>query len=249
MISHFSKEQALKYDEELLKLETIPEEEWQEQITTSQDNGLDEDEKNMTDMLDTEQRKELENALLALEKEIERKQDNETPSPNSQALEALMSRLFAASVGKDELVKGVSETTLDVSESVDVGEANLEDDLEEPLEKEQAENESDEDSYEFEDTGAKVDFAIEVFSINKQIQLQLQGVKDSEHLIANDQERQYFDAVVEKLTSQLDELQEIKVKIYYYRSILKDGDQDQELQHATIQPQETEEVKECFRFN
>ena len=74
----------------------------------------------------------------------------------------------------------------------------------------------------------------------------MQAVKQSEHLISSEDERDYFNMVVEKLGNQLEELHDIKEKVALYQQMARENEelQEQDRSEPTLERQETEVMEE-----
>jgi hypothetical protein len=88
-----------------------------------------------------------------------------------------------------------------------------------------------------EDTASRIQFAIE------EITNQLVLVKGSESLISNEQEREYYGTVVEKLEGQLVELQQIQTELLAYREIIESAKFEKEMAEMQVNNQ-LEEIKQ-----
>ncbi|KAJ3256872.1 hypothetical protein HK103_005116 [Boothiomyces macroporosus] len=129
------------------------------------------------------------------------------PTDDGAAIEQLMTRLFEASVKE-------SEEQSKPHPAMELEDGEVQETIDPPLQQ----NEDDEDEKTLEGTYLKIQFAIE------QISQQIKEVKDSERLIQTEKERSYYDLVLGKLQSQLQELVDIQNKISMYRNILTEDE-------------------------
>ncbi|KAJ3323581.1 hypothetical protein HDV06_001605 [Boothiomyces sp. JEL0866] len=152
----------------------------------------------------------LEEQQNELQNEVEKSEEKEEPTPrknnkDSAAIENLITRLFEASVKESD-----DQTTIHPAMELEEGE------IVEEVDSKDEQDENKENT--LEGTYLKIQFAI------KQISNQIQEVKDSEKLIQTEKERSYYDLVLGKLESQLQELVEIKNKISFYQNILTEDE-------------------------
>jgi hypothetical protein len=86
------------------------------------------------------------------------------------------------------------------------------------------------------DTAARIQDAI------KEITEQLNMVKQSESLITNEQEREYYESVVQKLEEQLEELKQIYHDLSTYKEIIESARFEKEMAQMQVESQ-MEELK------
>ncbi|KAJ3314100.1 hypothetical protein HDV04_001131 [Boothiomyces sp. JEL0838] len=154
----------------------------------------------------------LEEQQMEIQNQAEQDQQTEeppakNPTDDGATIEQLMTRLFEASVKE-------SEEQSKPHPAMELEDGEVQETIDPPLQ----ENEDDEDEKTLEGTYLKIQFAIE------QISQQIKEVKDSEKLIQTEKERSYYDLVLGKLESQLQELVDIQNKISMYKNILTEDE-------------------------
>lgn len=206
---------------------------------------------------------ELEAATNAMDRYLtfqqeQREKFNKEPSPEdlsneAQILESLMQRLMNASVYEDKNYSVSTENAAETATPVSTHHVTFSNDLKEieppvpqPEQEEEEEEDGDVDMEAAEDieediegddllpsdTSSKIELAI------KQLSGQIEEVKAAEELISTPDERTYFDTVLSKMTSQLEELLELREKVAYYEELIVLTQQEQkqgEESFATIE--------------
>ncbi|KAJ3361450.1 hypothetical protein HDU91_003919 [Kappamyces sp. JEL0680] len=191
---------------------------------------------------------ELEAATEAMERYLDRQAELRLvgePSSKDLATEAhdlekLMERLMNASMLEDQ---DTGAAQLPATEPSDVSFAPEAPDVAkvDNAEDEDASDPSPVDDLEMDDTSAKIELAIQ------QITEQLDSIKSAKDMITTPEEQDYFDSVVGKLSSQLEELLEIKTKVTYYKELLELQKTVAAEVEANHQPEEAgEEIEESL---
>ncbi|KAJ3275136.1 hypothetical protein HDV01_001275 [Terramyces sp. JEL0728] len=192
----------------------------------------------MSKQLESLEEQQLDIQIQAEQHDLKKETVPKQSDGDSAAIEQLITRLFEASVKESG---DITHPALELEEAEvpdDIKDQDLEAEHDsQPVAEQDSEENTKEQS--LEGTFLKIQFAID------QITQQINEVKESEKLIQTEKERSYFDLVLGKLESQLQELVDIKSKISLYQNILSEDEKSyiaQDVPRETVEPPTAKEA-------